>query len=198
MNAPFPAHHATIAALREENDILRETVRQLREELAHVVAFPAAWKLTPQQATVLSCIMAASPGIATYNRLLAALYGDREEPDTAAKVLNTVVCEIRKRLLAADTDACIRNVVGRGYVMTPAARERLLSAPDDTGFPNPFWWTKARRLRSEGASYRAISAACGKSYDAVYRMMNEERRASDIERRRTARRRASEAEEAAK
>ncbi|WP_187278237.1 winged helix-turn-helix domain-containing protein, partial [Methylobacterium sp. WL7] len=97
MNAPFH-HHAVIAALREENDILRETVRQLREDLAPRMAFPKAWKLSPRQSAVLSCIMAASPHVATRGRILSALYGDREAPDCADKLLNVMVYEIRKRL----------------------------------------------------------------------------------------------------
>lgn len=178
MNAPFPAHHAVIAALREENDILRETVRQLREDLAPRMAFPKAWKLSPHQSAVLSCIMAASPHVATRGRILSALYGDREAPDCADKLLNVMVHEIRKRLRAAGAEAGIRNIFGRGYVMTAATRERLLDVPEEPEAPDPLWWAEAHRLRAEGVSYRKIAAACRKSVRDVYRVLSEASRST--------------------
>jgi hypothetical protein len=193
MNAPFN-HHAEIVALREENDILRETVRQLREDLAPVVAFPNVWKLTPQQTTVLSCIMAASPGVASFGRMLAALYWNREVPDGAENLLNVLVFGIRKRLLAAGTDAGIQNVFGRGYTMPIATRDHLLAMPEGVDTSNPHWWAEARRLRAEGGSYRQISEVCRKSHGAVFRALNAECRAVDIENKRLARRRFAEAD----
>lgn len=171
MNAPFH-HHAIIAAMREENDILRETVRQLREDLAPRMAFPRAWRLSPHQSAALSCIMAASPHVATRGRILSALYGDREAPDCADKLLNVMVYEIRKRLRAAGAEAGIRNIFGRGYVMTAATRDRLLDVPEEPAAPDPLWWAEAHCLRAEGASYRKIAAACRKSGRDVYRVLS--------------------------
>jgi hypothetical protein len=188
LNAPF-SHHSVIAALREENDILRETVRQLRDDLAPVVTFPKAWKLTPQQTTVLSCIMAASPGVASFGRMLSALYWNREVPDGAENLLNFLVFGIRRRLLAAGTDAGIQNVFGRGYTMTTATRDYLLAMPEGVDTSDPHWWAEARRLRAEGGSYRQISVACGKSHAAVFRTLNAECRAGDIQNKRLARHR---------
>jgi len=193
MNAPFN-HHAEIVALREENDILRETVRQLREDLAPVVAFPKVWKLTPQQTTVLSCIMAASPGVASFERMLSALYWNREVPDGSERLLGVLVFGLRRRLLAAGIDAGIQNAFSRGYVMTTAMRDYLLEMPEGPDTSDPHWWAKARRLRAEGSSYRQISAACGKSHGAVFRALNAEGRAVDIESKRLARRRFAEAD----
>jgi DNA-binding response OmpR family regulator len=127
MNAPFH-HHAEIVALREENDILRETVRQLREDLAPRRGFPIAWRLRPQQATVLSCIMAASPRIATHNRIRASLYGGGEIPDSADDLIDVLLSGIRKRMRAAGVEHGFSNVFGVGYVMPAADRDRILAA----------------------------------------------------------------------
>ncbi|TXN34057.1 helix-turn-helix domain-containing protein, partial [Methylobacterium sp. WL7] len=100
---------------------------------------------------------AASPHVATRGRILSALYGDREAPDCADKLLNVMVYEIRKRLRAAGAEAGIRNIFGRGYVMTAATRDRLLDVPEEPVAPDPLWWAEAHRLRAEGASYRKIA-----------------------------------------
>lgn len=192
MNAPINLH-SVLASLREENDILRETVRQLREELAPVRAFPKAWRLTPQQETVLSCIIAASPGVATYSRIITALYGHEEPPDWVDKMLHVMVSEIRKNLREAGTEPGIRNIAGRGYVMTDARRDHLLSIPESAETNEPVWWAKARRLRAEGLSYRKIAAACGKHKETVRHLLKEVRRADNLERRRRARRYVAEA-----
>jgi hypothetical protein len=187
MNAPV-SHHAIIAALREEIDTLEETVRQLREELAPVRAFPAAWRLSPQQATVLSCIMAASPSLASFSRLVAALYQYREPADSADDMLSVLIFEIRKRLRAAGIEPGIRNVAGVGYAMAPAERDRLLAKARAEGFDPP-WWAEARRMAAEGANFREIARALGKHHTTVQRVLKPEMRARKDEYRRQRHRR---------
>jgi hypothetical protein len=134
MNGPFP-HHAVLAALREENDILRETVRQLREELAPVREFPAAWKLNPQQTVVLSCLVATAPGIAKHTRIRAALYEDRDPPDCVADLIMVVASRLRHRLRAAGVNVEIQNVFGVGYRISEADRDRLIAELSSTPLP---------------------------------------------------------------
>lgn len=124
MNAPINIH-GVVAALREENDILRETVRQLREELAPQIAFPAAWRLTPQQATVLSCIMAASPHVAKHSRIYAAVWGSGDLPEDPRNQVQILVCEMRRRMREAGVEPGFVNVCCVGYRMTLADRDRL-------------------------------------------------------------------------
>ncbi|TXN33412.1 winged helix-turn-helix domain-containing protein, partial [Methylobacterium sp. WL7] len=80
---------------------------------------------------------AASPHVATRGRILSALYGDREAPDCADKLLNVMVYEIRKRLRDDGGDA--RSPAGRargagcarpalvGRSAPPASRRGILS-----------------------------------------------------------------------
>jgi DNA-binding response OmpR family regulator len=127
MNAPFN-HHAEIVALREENDILRETVRQLREDLAPRTAFPFVWRLTPQETTILACILAASPGVATHSRIFSALWGFGDRPDKPGKLVSVVVWSLRKKLDAAIKGCGFNRVFRIGYQMEAADRTRLSDA----------------------------------------------------------------------
>ncbi|KAA0117837.1 helix-turn-helix domain-containing protein [Methylobacterium sp. P1-11] len=129
MNAPINLH-GVIAALREENDILRETVRQLREELAPQIAFPKAWRLTPQRAAVLSCIMAASPHVAKHSRIYAAVWGSGDLPEDPRNQVQILVCEMRRRMRAAGVDPGFVSVFCVGYRMTLADRDRLQAIID--------------------------------------------------------------------
>ena|SRR5438067_12752846 len=126
MNAPF-SHHAILAALREENDILRETVRQLREEIAPAREFPASWRLSPQQTAFLSCILATSPAIAKQRRIVAALYEDRDPPDSVETLITVLAYRVRQRLRAAGVKVTIHNVCRVGYRISEADRDRLLA-----------------------------------------------------------------------
>lgn len=119
---------SAMAALRAENDELRETVRQLREELAPARDFPPAWKLSPQSKTALSCIMAASPRAATLQRLHSAVYVQGDAPDWSANVITIAVCRLRRRLRAAGLAVEIKNIHGVGYVISAEDRDRLLAA----------------------------------------------------------------------
>lgn len=145
MNAPLSIHSA-YAALREENDILRETVRQLREELAPIREFSATWKLSPQQTAFLSCVLAAAPCIAKQSRIVAALYQDRDAPETVANVITVLAYRLRQRLLAAGVQATIENIYGVGYRISEADRDRLIAAQSPVA---------ARRRVAEVGSHNA-------------------------------------------
>lgn len=70
---------------------------------------------TGAEAKILSAL-AASPGtMVTKEGLLAAIYGDRHQPDS--NVLQVLVSRLRKRLAAANCRWEIAVVRGAGYVL---------------------------------------------------------------------------------
>jgi hypothetical protein len=186
MNAR-PDPYAIIAALREENEILRWELEDLRATIAPPMTFPIAWRLTQQESAVLAVILGASPAVATFERLAYAIYGEGA-PDTARNCIAAFVVRLRRKLAAAGLCPAIQTTAGKGYQISAADRGLLLAEP---GADEPLWWATARRMHANGATYPQIAAACRKRPDAVRRFLNPERRSYDIERKRRGRRLAS-------
>lgn len=110
--------------LREKNEILEETVLQLKRMLA-----PADWqphpclKLTNKEAQILSFIYARKE-IVSQDQLTDVLYGlnpDCDLPDGNNIVV--FICRLRKKL--APYGATLDNIRGRGYHLSPESRTIL-------------------------------------------------------------------------
>ena len=113
-----------VARLVEENDTLRETVRQLQALLRPPVAPPAAWKLTPTEADFLLALRAGRGQICTDERMLAALYTIAADTP-APKILDVLLCKVRAKLRRAGVDVEIETVWGRGWRMNAPACARF-------------------------------------------------------------------------
>lgn len=109
--------------LRERIEELEEQVRQLREALAPRIIWPLEWGLRPFERAILSAIHACA-GIATYERLVAALW--HEERDDPYALLKVHVWNTRRKLAAIGVD--IATVRGIGYRLPPASRAILDAA----------------------------------------------------------------------
>lgn len=113
-----------VARLVEENEELHETVRQLQALLRPPVTPPAAWKLSPTEASFLLALRAGRGQICTDERMLAALYtisADTPGP----KILDVLLCKVRAKLRKAGADVEIETVWGRGWRMNAPACARF-------------------------------------------------------------------------
>ncbi len=97
--------------LREENDLLRERVKQLESVLApDVFVFPVKYRLTGSEMVVVRRLMATE--IASPQSIILALYGNRADyPEPG--IVNVWICKIRKKLKPFGIN--IQNVWGQGY-----------------------------------------------------------------------------------
>lgn len=108
--------------LGEENETLRERIRWLEKALyGDHVNIPICG-LTMAEARVLGCI-STSPEGASKIKIYAALYADRIDEPPEPKIVDVLVCKIRKKLAAQEID--IETVWGWGYRLPPLSRERL-------------------------------------------------------------------------
>lgn len=120
-----------IAKLRDRLDYLEEENRQLREALEPAVALPVDWKLTKTEARALLALHRVRQGYMNRERLLVALYG--MEIDVEPKIIDVLVCKIRRKLKDAGAIIPIRTFHGDGFGLTReghAALAAVLSATD--------------------------------------------------------------------
>jgi len=106
------------AALREENDALREEIRQLKEALAPTAILSRAWRLSKMEERLLRAIRAVGPNLLHHERAMLILYGMWEDMPEQ-KILDVMICHIRRKLMHAQAQIRIETVWGRGWRMTP-------------------------------------------------------------------------------
>lgn len=115
MNAP--SHHLSrdqVVALIEERDTLLEQVRQLEEALAPTAVLPRAWRLTATEERLLRALRAVGPNVLHHERAMLTLYGMFEDAPQQ-KILDVLVCKIRRKLIEAQAQIRIETIWGRGW-----------------------------------------------------------------------------------
>lgn len=99
-------------ALREENDELREHIRQLTEQLASTkFAFPRDLGLTPTQEVVLRHLLTRD--VITRRSTMLLLYSDRADDVLGENNIDVHISRIRQKL--GPSGIQIENVWGRGW-----------------------------------------------------------------------------------
>jgi len=109
-----------IARLRNENEDLREQVRQLKAVLAPEIEVPLEWGLSASERTIVQTLIARP--VATRQMIWKSLY-DGMKDDRDPKVIDVFMCKIRHKLRPAGI--VISTVWGRGWALAPEWRERL-------------------------------------------------------------------------
>lgn len=107
-----------IRRLREENETLREHVRQLEEAIVPAIPLPRSWRLTAHQGRLLCAIRAAAPHIFSRERAVLVIYGSSEDHPTW-RVMDAQVCYARRSLKRADAPITFETVPGVGWRMSP-------------------------------------------------------------------------------
>ncbi len=116
----------TLQDMSEEVELLREENAQLKRELALnrdrdlEAAFSARWKLTVQEAKLVSHLYRRSGNLVTKESLLHAMYGGRADDAPEIKIIDVFVCKARRKM-GGDP---IQTIWGRGYGLTAYGLER--------------------------------------------------------------------------
>lgn len=117
---------ATLARLRKELEEAREQIRQFKAALApeKIVVHPA-WKLTRTEAMVYRAL-ASSSGVVRLERFMLALYSDRIDDPPDAKIIDVLICKLRKKL--ERWGGTIETAWGEGYRLLTRPSEPVLDA----------------------------------------------------------------------
>ena len=112
------------AAERDELETLREENRQLRALLLPEAVFPPHCRPDPTEQKAALAIRAASPGLASRERVHMAMYGDRADGGPVSRnIVDVYMSRLRKRL--AGTGVTIETVYQRGWYMDAASAARF-------------------------------------------------------------------------
>jgi DNA-binding response OmpR family regulator len=117
--------HAEIAALRAENDELRERLRQRDSCQEDQRRFPRAWLLTPMERKLL-LLLAQSERTKTRTQIFSQVWG--YESDTQIKTIDVFMTKLRKKLRTIDCGIEIKTDWGIGFYCPPSSIERLRAA----------------------------------------------------------------------
>ncbi|QGY05557.1 helix-turn-helix domain-containing protein [Methylobacterium mesophilicum SR1.6/6] len=125
MNAsPHNLSRQQVMALLEERDTLLEQVRQLEEALAPAAILPRSWRLTSTEERLLCALRAVGPNVLHHERAMLALYGMLDEAPQQ-KILDVLVCKIRRKLMEAQAQIRIETIWGRGWRLSPESCARF-------------------------------------------------------------------------
>lgn len=121
--------------LRARIDQLLEERREWRRAsgLAVDVHVPRGWGLTPGEERLLAELVRMPEGAVASKERLHVAFSGGDEPETALKIVDVIVCKVRKKLAASgvchdDEEGAIRTVWGRGYSLSPFLRQALRAA----------------------------------------------------------------------
>ena len=113
--------------LREENDTLREHIRQLKELLVpEQLSFSTVLKVTKTEDIILVTLISAESRVVSRSVLMNILYcmriTDREVPQE--KIIDVYICTLRTKLKPWNIE--IHNSFGRGYFIPTKSRDNAL------------------------------------------------------------------------
>lgn len=107
--------------MREENDRLRARIQDLEEVLFSAALPPIEYGLTRQEARVFGVLV--SRPLATKSAIMAALYDERGADWAEPKIVDVLVCKIRKKLAPFGIEILTR--WGEGYFIADDMRQQL-------------------------------------------------------------------------
>lgn len=114
---------ALVVKLEDENDFLRERVRQLMKELGQpdVSLVPLEWGLTRTEQAVIEALIARE--FASKEFIMHFLYNDRPDDPPEQKIIDVLVCKARAKL--APFGIKVETLWGRGYRLDPVVRAQF-------------------------------------------------------------------------
>ena len=112
-----------LLALRREVETLRDALEAMRGALtsdAGVKIIELA-KLTYSERMLLGLLMRRHR--ATKDQMMTMLYADRPDEEPDSKILDVMICKMRKKLSPHGVE--IRTIHGAGYELPPTSREKI-------------------------------------------------------------------------
>lgn len=118
---------AQVAMLEAENVLLRDRVATLERDLMATVPLPPGLGLTPQEERIF--LMLLRRDACTKEQLMNGAYDHHHEGDLPhIKIIDVFICKLRKKMKIHDV--AINTLWGRGYSMSPAAKQRATAMID--------------------------------------------------------------------
>jgi two-component system cell cycle response regulator CtrA len=112
-----------LVALRREVEALRDALEAMRGALASDagVKIIELAKLTYSERMLLGLLMRRHR--ATKDQMMTVLYADRPDEEPDSKILDVMICKMRKKLSPHGVQ--IRTIHGAGYELPPTSREKI-------------------------------------------------------------------------
>lgn len=114
---------AKIELLEVENDTLRARVTQLESVMGAEFCAPLEWRLTPSETRILGLLYARER--VTKDAIMTVLYREWGRDEAEIKIVDVLVCKLRKKLKPFGISIQTRH--GVGYGMTQDARDAVRS-----------------------------------------------------------------------
>ena len=110
-------------ALRREVEALRDALEAMRGALASDagVKIIELAKLTYSERMLLGLLMRRHR--ATKDQMMTMLYADRPDEEPDSKILDVMICKMRKELRPHGVE--IRTILGAGYELPSTSREKI-------------------------------------------------------------------------
>ena len=110
-------------ALRREVEALRDALEAMRGALASDagVKIIELAKLTYSERMLLGSLMRRHR--VTKDQMMTMLYADRPDEEPGPKILDVMICKMRKKLSPHGVE--IRTIYGAGYELPPTSREKI-------------------------------------------------------------------------
>lgn len=113
---------ARIKVLEDENEELREKVRQLEEQQRGTRPMPLEFGLTGSEERMLA-ILLSRDGAVTKETFLNLMYGGLPDDEPELKIIDVFICKLRKKLKPFDIE--VTTIWGRGYILGPAEKKKI-------------------------------------------------------------------------
>jgi len=112
-----------LIALRREVEALRDALEAMRGALASDAAIKIIElaKLTYSERMLLGLLMRRHR--VTKDQMMTMLYADRPDEEPGSKILDVMICKMRKKLSPHGVE--IRTIHGAGYELPPTSREKI-------------------------------------------------------------------------
>jgi two-component system cell cycle response regulator CtrA len=107
-----------VETLERENDMLRERVRQLEEQLGFHCPAPIEFQLSRSEAAVFGVLLTRD--VVTTETLMAALYRDCSRDEAEPEILKVFVHKVRKKM--KPFGLTVETIWGTGYRLTAASK----------------------------------------------------------------------------
>ncbi len=112
-----------VQSLIDENEILRERIKQLEACIISDEPVPAEFNLTKTEKNILRVLIRCN--LANRDKIFAALYAERYDDPPDDKLADVFICKIRRKLKPFGIE--IKTTWGEGWSLDPLGRDIIKS-----------------------------------------------------------------------